>query len=44
MTQGGVYVFAGRRAIFEHKDVATGAHADLLDVITKASEAQCEVN
>lgn len=35
--QGGCLVFGrGRQCVFEHRDVATGAHADLDDVVQTA--------
>ena len=34
--QGGTYIFKGQECVFEHKDVATGAHADLDEVVRTA--------
>lgn len=36
LQQGGTFVFEGRKAVFEHYDEATGAHADLADVLRAA--------
>lgn len=34
--QGGTYIFKGRECMYEHKDVATGAHANLDEVVRRA--------
>jgi hypothetical protein len=38
LQQGGVVVFHGDRAVFVHRDPATGAHADMVEVIRVATE------
>lgn len=43
LQQGGVYVFNGREAVFEHKDPGTGAFADLNKVLQTATDGKCEV-
>jgi len=43
LQQGGVYVFDGRTAVFEHKDAGTGAFANLDQVLSAAaSSAACK--
>jgi len=36
LQQGGAFVFRGRSAVFEHYDEATGAHAQLADLLSAA--------
>lgn len=36
--QGGVMIFEGSRLLYVHKDPATGAHADLEEVVKVATE------
>ena len=36
LQQGGAFVFRGRVAVFEHYDEATGAHAQLADLLRAA--------
>jgi hypothetical protein len=38
LQQGGVVVFHGRRAVFVHRDPATGAHADMEEVVRAATQ------
>jgi len=37
LQQGGVLVFEGKTAVFQHKDMGTGAFADLQDVLDAAA-------
>ena len=39
LQQGGSFVFRGRDAVFEHYDEATGAHAELNDLLRAAGVA-----
>ena len=39
LQQGGAFVFRGREAVFEHYDEATGAHAELADLLRAAGVA-----
>ena len=39
LQQGGSFVFRGREAVFEHYDEATGAHAELADLLRAAGVA-----
>lgn len=43
LQQGGVYVFDGKNALFEHKDAGTGAFADLNLVLQTATEGKCDL-
>lgn len=36
LNQGGMYIFEGQKVLFSHKDPATGAHADLQQVLGTA--------
>lgn len=36
LQQGGTFVFKGRKAVFEHYDESTGAHANFADVMAAA--------
>ena len=39
LQQGGAFVFKGKTAVFEHYDEATGAHAELADLLRAAGVA-----
>lgn len=36
LQQGGTFVFHGQECVYEHRDVSTGAHATLADVLAAA--------
>ncbi len=36
--QGGMFVFQGKQLLFSHRDAATGAHTDLKNLLSLATE------